>query len=350
MEKFCKTGLVTGCVLLLAAVALSGVRTGSRLRLQRDRAAGAVHAQMFLKGGIDEEGFSPCYAEGKRYGIKAVQEQTFRQGEDSFHKMHHHGVALENDEMAYRIYFDKRHTVDVYAKKTPRIELPVSLWYPNDSLLAEGYGDDVLLAGNTIGAGSVRLYDRRKGKLIPFDRFEQRTQRIVRLSKDSAVAEMEVTGIPCGNLTDSTASETASYKIRYTVTAGRRDMLCEVFCSGLQGELVTGVQQIGNGPTAHSHEAGNLLLTAWGTAWPVNDTIKYAKETTGIAVCVPEQYAGQPFSDPLQLLVPLLTDSNGYCRFRLTCVAQKENNPPARTWEDFRQWIARWSENAFTEH
>ena len=38
--------------------------------------------------------------------------------------------------MAYRIYFDKKQTVDVYGKYHKQLELARSLWYPTDEQLA----------------------------------------------------------------------------------------------------------------------------------------------------------------------------------------------------------------------
>ena len=37
----------------------------------------------------------------------------------------------------------------------------------------------------------------------------------------------------------------------------------------------------------YSNHRGCMAL--WGTHWPVNDTIKYAKETVGLAISLPEE-------------------------------------------------------------
>ena len=73
-----------------------------------------------------------------------ITEWTDTPDNDTYHGLHHHGVAVESEQMAYRIYFDKKQTIDVYCKRTPQLELATSYWYPNDSLLALGYGDDIL--------------------------------------------------------------------------------------------------------------------------------------------------------------------------------------------------------------
>ena len=81
---------------------------------------------------------------------------------DTYHSFHHHGVAVESELMAYRIYFDKKQTIDVYCKRQPQLELAQSYWYPNDSLLAAHYGDDILRVSGTVGVGTVKFWD---GKL-----------------------------------------------------------------------------------------------------------------------------------------------------------------------------------------
>ncbi len=43
--------------------------------------------------------------------------------DDMYRKLHHHGPAFESEYAAYRIYFDKKQSVDTYGKKQPRLEL-----------------------------------------------------------------------------------------------------------------------------------------------------------------------------------------------------------------------------------
>ena len=113
------------------------------------------------------EGYAVLY-EGKKmrhcYPITEWTEQlspiTNNQSSlpDTYHSLHHHGVAVESELMAYRIYFDKKQTIDPYCKRKPQLELAQSHWYPNDSLLAAGYGDDILRVSGTVGVGSVKYW------------------------------------------------------------------------------------------------------------------------------------------------------------------------------------------------
>ncbi len=330
MDKHCKIILATIGTIVLSLQLLS-CRSSAPQPSNRQ----LVWAQMFIKGDIQEKGFFECNAEGKRYGIKPVRQQTFYLGEKSFNMMHHHGVALESEQMAYRIYFDNRHTIDVYAKRTPRLELARSLWYPNDEQLAEHFGDDVLKVGNTIGVGTVRPYDAQKQKLTAMDKFVSRTQRIVSLNQKKAVAEVVVQGL---QIEDTIVDLTT----RYTILAGHRDMKCEVFCNVPLHTLVTGVQKIGSGPSITENDADACLLASWGTDWPVNDTIKYAKETVGLAVTIQKQYVTECLSDDKQRLAGIKLDEKGYAKFYLTVVAQKEEQPQATDFDTFLNYVRSW--------
>ena len=85
---------------------------------------------------------------------------------------------------------------------------------------------------------------------------------------------------------------------RYILYAGHRDLLVETFFDEpLKDELFcTGVQNImGNETLSDSDHKG--LIGSWGRHWPVNDTVKYAKETVGIATYIPQKYIRKEVKD-----------------------------------------------------
>ena len=61
---------------------------------------------------------------------------------DLWDELLHHGPAVENPWVAYRIYFDGKMGVDVYHKRVPGLELATTGWYLPDSLKGKGYGQD----------------------------------------------------------------------------------------------------------------------------------------------------------------------------------------------------------------
>ena len=284
-----------------------------------------VHAEMFLKSKKPKEGFVPHTAEGKSYYIRPVTEQTFEGREDAYNQMHHHGVAFESELMAYRIYFDKKQTVDVYAKKTPRLELDACKWYPTDEQLADGFGDDVLRVSGFIGVGACKPWNGKK--MVHFDKVESRTQRIIANGPIRTICEMETRGWDGKNIIT-----------RYTMYAGHRDVMVEVRCSEQTDNLVTGVQRIGPANFYTNHKN---LVASFGTAFPVNDSVKYGKETVGLAVYVPENFTGELVQDANNNMV--LLKWAPIIRYFFTVVAQKEQNPPARTDGEFFTFVEQWA-------
>ena len=286
--------------------------------------------------------------------------------------------------MAYRIYFDKKQTIDPYCKRKPQLELAQSHWYPNDSLLAEGYGDDILRVSGTVGVGSVKYWNGKK--MVHFENVGERSERIVRQTKNSATIEVavndlvlpvEITGSRDHEITKG--SSPLDLSVQYTMRAGHRDMRCDVFCSSPIEGLCTGVQTIpakGGWPTdtivlpdgtiglgnnsqlsiINCQLENGVLLASWGTDWPVNDSAKYAKETVGLGVFIPYPYAGTPVHDKQNNLCLLktinyqtsinyqLSTINYTCHFYLTTVgATKENHPVATTAEEWFAYLRRWA-------
>ena len=281
--------------------------------------------------------------------------------EDTYHQLHHHGVAVESERMAYRIYFDKKQTIDPYCKRTPQLELAQSHWYPNDSLLAAGYGDDILRVSGTVGVGSVKYWNGQK--MVHIEPVAERSQRIVSQSHNKATIEVAVKGweIPLNNypLNDFSQHSTLNTQlldmsVQYTLCAGHRDMRCDVTLSEAVEGLCTGVQTIpakGGKDTATIILPNGVLLASWGTDWPVNDSAKYAKETVGIAVFIPKAYAGALVHDKQNNLcllntLPFREGSGVGCHFYLICCgATKENHPVATNATEWLIYLRRWAKH-----
>ena len=290
---------------------------------------------------------------------------------DTYHQLHHHGVAVESEQMAYRIYFDKKQTIDPYCKRHPQLELAQSHWYPNDSLLALGYGDDILRVSGTVGAGSVKYWN---GKLCHIEPVAERSQRIVQSKKDQATIEVAVKGweVPrlqiadcrlqiadCGLQVSDFRLQIVDLAVRYTMLAGHRDMRCDVEVSEPVEGLCTGVQTIPAKGANHQSSIINLqlengvLLASWGTDWPVNDSAKYAKETVGLGVFIPEEFAGELVQDKQNSLCLLKqpsvvshqpSDLRARAHFYLTCCgATKEEKPVATNAEEWLAYLRKWA-------
>ena len=248
--------------------------------------------------------------------------------------------------MAYRIYFDKKQTIDVYCKRKPQLELAQSHWYPNDSLLAQGFGDDILRVSGTVGVGSVKYWNGKKQ--VHIEPVAERSQRIVSSKKDQATIEVAVKGweIPKSQISNL-QSQIVDMAVQYTLCAGHRDMRCDVSLSEPVEGLCTGVQMIPAKEANQKFKIINLklpngtLLVSFGTDFPVNDTIKYAKETVGLGVFIPKEYAGEVVQDKQNLLC-LLKGTTPH--FYLTaCGATKENHPVATNATEWFAYLRRWA-------
>ncbi len=322
------------------------------------------------------EGYAVLYEGAKmRHCYPITEWKTTDEKEDVYHSLHHHGVAVESELMAYRIYFDNKQTIDPYCKRKPQLELARSYWYPNDSLLAAGYGDDILRVSGTVGVGSVKYWNGKKHAHI--ENIAERSQRIVKQTRNKATIEVAVKGwkVPHNNsqLDDFSQlstlnSQLVNLSVQYTMKAGHRDLRCDVTLSEAVEGLCTGVQTIpakGGKDTVTIVLPNGVLLASWGTDWPVNDSAKYAKETVGLAVFIPKQFAGSLVHDKQNNLCLLnLTGKAGRtakrsysdsgltahrsematCHFYLTCCgATKENHPVARTAEEWYAYLRKWA-------
>ena len=297
-------------------------------------------------------GYTVIHAEEKTRHCYPITEWTADPAVDTYHQLHHHGVAVESEHMAYRIYFDKKQTIDPYCKRTPQLELAQSHWYPNDSLLAAGYGDDILRVSGTVGVGSVKYWNGQK--MVHIEPVAERSQRIVSSKKDQATIEVAVKGWEIPQKIQSspnTPSTPINLSARYTLRAGHRDMRCDVRLSEAVEGLCTGVQFIpakSSTPRTPSDTSiiilpNGVLLASWGTDWPVNDSAKYAKETVGLAVFIPKAYAGEIVQDKQNLLC-LLKGTTPH--FYLTCVgATKENHPVANSATEWCTYLRRWAKH-----
>jgi hypothetical protein len=339
---------------MLRSIDLTVKRSYSETILQRSGLTAALAAVMcgcalqphiatsFWRIGTPADSIRPGYtvihAEGKTRHCYPITEWTADPAIDTYHQLHHHGVAVESELMAYRIYFDRKQTIDPYCKRTPQLELATSHWYPKDSLLAAGYGDDILRVSGTVGVGSVKYWNGKKH--VHIEPVAERSQRIVSQSRNKATIEVAVKDW-------QVEGKSVNMATRYTMHAGHRDMRCDVLLSDSLAGLCTGVQTIPAKGANQKSKILNLklqngvLLASFGTDWPVNDSAKYVKETVGLGVFIPKKYAGEIVQDKQNLLC-LLKSTDPH--FYLTCVgATKENHPVATTAEEWFNYLRRWA-------
>lgn len=214
-----------------------------------------------------------------------VRELSVTGSSNPFQTVHHHGPAFESELVAYRLYFDKRQTMDLYGKYKKQLEIAQTQFYPDSTQKANGYGDDVLWVGNTFGLGAVRGWDGKDPRML--DDLKYRTMRVVAQGPVRAIVEIvdqdwNTYNNDCARVTMTT---------RYTIYAGHRDCQVDLFlrrpAKGLK--LATGIINVKGSEELTDHHG---LRGCWGTDWPVapKDSAGHKPETVGLGIYIPSKY------------------------------------------------------------
>lgn len=234
---------------------------------------------------------------------------------DTYNVQHHHGAAFESELVAYRIYFNEKQTTDLYGKFHKGLELEESQFYPTGEQLKRGFGDDVIKVNSSCGAGTLRGWDGTQSTLIK--PVAVRGQRILASGPVRTIVDAEVKGWQYQN-------KELNMINRYTLYAGHRDAQVDVlFDAPLDKEVFcTGVQNItGHADMFSDH---NGLVASWGTDWPVNDTVKYKKETVGLATYISKKYVVKETSDKENFLYTISAPGKSSFRYYTSFTSCKE--------------------------
>ena len=203
----------------------------------------------------------------------------------TYNVQHHHGVDFESELNGIRIYFDARQTLDLYGKFKKQLELKETQFYTDDDQKARGYGDDVLWVGQTFGLGAFRGWDGQKPTLV--EPVATRTQRIISYGPLRAIVEVIDKGWQAPSAISHQPSA-INMTLRYTQYAGHRDTDVDVLFNKDVSDyrFSTGIINV-KGSEEFSNKKG--LRACWGTDYPSTDTLKWKRETVGLAVLVPQQ-------------------------------------------------------------
>ena len=230
--------------------------------------------------------------------------------DDMYRKLHHHGPAFESERAAYRVYFDKKQTIDTYGKKRQRLELAETMWYPSDEQLAAGYGHDNLRVFGSVGVGVLKGWDAAKGRMTHITDMKRREARILARGPLRTVVEMRVEGWRYGGREIAMTS-------RYILYAGHGDVRVENRFEGdVQGLVfTTGVMKMAEHRVRREGPVAGVL----GCDFPENDTLKWERERVALAVAVPQEQVVSEIDDPTSYLYQLTPDGRGRidCTFEM---------------------------------
>jgi hypothetical protein len=207
----------------------------------------------------------------------------------TYNIQHHHGVDFESELNGIRIYFDARQTLDLYGKFKKQLELKETQFYTDDEQKKRGYGDDVLWVGQTFGLGAFRGWDGRQPTLV--EPVASRTQRIISYGPLRTIVEVVDKGWQAPQSATSSVSHQPSsitMTLRYTQYAGHRDTDVDVLFNKDVSDyrFSTGIINV-KGSEEFSDKKG--LRACWGTDYPATDTLKWKRETVGLAILLPQQ-------------------------------------------------------------
>lgn len=226
-----------------------------------------TNAQMWWKTGDEQNPYEE-------------KDTLFSFKDDMYRKLHHHGPAIESEKGAYRVYFDKKQTIDTYGKKKEQLELRESMWYSTPEQLEAGFGHDNLRVFGSIGLGVLKGWDAEQKQMIHITDFKRREARVLAKGPVRAIMEMEVEGWNyCGKELNMTS--------RYTIYAGHSDVVVENFIEGEYEGLtfVTGVMKMLDTQSIKEERA----VAQIGSDHPENDYEKWPKETVALAVALPDE-------------------------------------------------------------
>lgn len=253
--------------------------------------------------------------------------------DDMYNKVYLHGMIFESGPVAYRVYFNNKQTIDVYGKVNNRLEIPITQWHTTNKQLSEGYGDDVLLVGNSVGVGTFKGWNGSEATHT--ETFGKRTQRIVSKGQLRNIMELEI------NDWDYQGQKIDA-KIRFTQYARHRDVQVDVFLSDNAKQMLfcSGVQKFPEDMRFFSDE--NDLVAMWGKGYAQKDTVKHPnKETVGLAVAIAPEYSDGIKEDALNQLIVMKPDANGSIRYFFQAYSLKEKNG-FKTPDDYFNYTKQW--------
>lgn len=333
-----------------------------------DRYPARVHAQMWFKDNDKKR----SYTEKQHIPTDTVSERV----DNMYSKMMHHGPAFENEMVAYRVYFDKKQSTDLYGKRIRQLELADGLWYSSEVpelVNNRTFGDDIILVGQTISIGTLRGWDDTQDDpsfatsapgtkikdpcMVMIDPFDWRQAHIVAKGPVRTVVDMNVEGWQYkGHKLD--------VKSRYILYAGNRE--CQVIQtisepSASQDatpiehlEFVTGVMKVGIFNTdstdianLHYMADGKGLCASYGKDWPDGNHKLYPHmSAAALAVSIDREFVTRTIDRKEQILYGIHTASDHRISYRMAFCAPDKEGPQltAKPWtpQSWFKWCKKW--------
>ena len=228
---------------------------------------------------------------------------------EMYNSIYGHGAVIENPWVAYRVYMDNRQSLDLYVKQTPQLELDVTGFYTTPEQLEEGYGCDVLWAGQSVGAGSFRGFTDQP---VTIDTVASRTQTVI---NNSTVKVLDKDWIFNGHPIQMTQT--------YSVEPDSRDLMVEIQLEGYSPDdiFATGIQKL------ETDNSGFILPNGIAASWGSNVPNKKQPdiiEEVGLAIQINPENIIEPREDDINYLYLLKPDKNGKIAYKVISSGNRE--------------------------
>lgn len=250
---------------------------------------------------------------------------------DMYNSIYGHGAVFESQLAAFRIYMDNRQSIDIYGKTLPRLEMDSTGFYTTPEQLAQGYGCDILWAGQSVGAGSFRGY--RDGKPCYIDTVAWRRQSVLASGPVRSIVEV----------TDAQwqyQGQVLDMRQRYTLYSGHRDVEVDITVTGAAPgtTFCTGIQKLESSNSGFMDPDG--LCGSWGCNVPEKSAPEH-EEWVGLGLYTETANRQRMQEDDFNYLTVLKTDAEGRIRYRVAICARREKDgfKTDEAWFDYlRQW------------
>jgi len=220
--------------------------------------------------------------------IQRIRTQYPRRTSAQF-SAHYEGPGWESDQIAWRLYFDKRNATDIYGKRRPGLWLdlfstPEYIYHEESPL-----GRDIYAIGATIGPGGIgALVD---GKVEHVSEVADRTWRLVCSGPVRSIVELKYKDWQVGG-------HTVQLTGRIVQWAGEHGFEQQIRVAGADGlTLVTGLPMKAAAPKVPVPAAGVHVLATWGPQVVASGdharNVDLADENLGVAVLLPAGEAGE---------------------------------------------------------
>ena len=230
---------------------------------------------------------------------------------EMYNSIYGHGAVIENPWVAYRVYMDNRQSLDLYVKQTPQLELDVTGFYTTPQQLEEGYGCDVLWAGQSVGAGSFRGFTDQP---VTIDTVATRTQTVI---NNFTVEVVDKDWIFNGHPIQMTQT--------YSVLPDSRDLMVEIQLEGYTPEdiFATGIQKLETDNVGFIQPDG--IAASWGSNVP-NKKQPELIEEVGLAIQVNPENIIESREDEINYLYLLKPDKNGKITYKVIASGNREKD------------------------